>query len=151
MRISDWSSDVCSSDLHGGDHREQHDLRLRSRPPLPVAAAHLHRPVPGRAIARPHALGRPPDTAPGVAVWAEALMEGGRTTGTQRLDRSTSWPLGGERHMTALSTSIILLTYSRDDETDETVARTEQLISHSTSVEVYQVDKKEKGETAWRE
>src|SRR3546814_16169093 len=22
MRISDWSSDVCSSDLHGDDHRE---------------------------------------------------------------------------------------------------------------------------------
>src|SRR3546814_6098284 len=31
MRISDWSSDVCSSDLHGGSHRRQEYLGIEGK------------------------------------------------------------------------------------------------------------------------
>src|SRR3546814_5280570 len=38
MRMSDWSSDVCSSDLHDGAavflQRARHDLRRRGRAPI---------------------------------------------------------------------------------------------------------------------
>src|SRR3546814_14867548 len=42
--------------------------------------------------------------------------------------------------MTELSTSIILLTYRRDDATEENVARLDPLIRHRPSVEVILVD-----------
>src|SRR3546814_16706216 len=49
MRISDWSSDVCSSDLHvhvvrGGCPADGHDLSLGAV----TSVAHVHRVVPGR-------------------------------------------------------------------------------------------------------
>src|SRR3546814_4626656 len=58
MRISDWSSDVCSSDLGGGGqpgpggHRGGRDLRLGGRgdPAHPVAAS--HHPARGGEIGR---------------------------------------------------------------------------------------------------
>src|SRR3546814_18222690 len=49
MRISDWSSDVCSSDLRG--------LHLRSRPRRPLHRRTGTRPAPRRRR------GRPPDGA----------------------------------------------------------------------------------------
>src|SRR3546814_8516501 len=57
MRISDWSSDVCSSDLHNArwsalpaSHSSQARLR-RCRPPRPVRS--MHRPTNPPAALRP--------------------------------------------------------------------------------------------------
>src|SRR3546814_3829673 len=39
MRISDWSSDVCSSDLHIGDRSAAHRLQVRRNVARPGAAS----------------------------------------------------------------------------------------------------------------
>src|SRR3546814_6257664 len=68
MRISDWSSDVCSSDLRTGEHAAAGDPRhhLHGRPPadaavLPAGAAAL--PAAGPAARQLHAAlgGQPAD------------------------------------------------------------------------------------------
>src|SRR3546814_9954482 len=46
MRISDWSSDVCSSDLHGADRREFVKIPPRRERPIPLAAHYQHRHIP---------------------------------------------------------------------------------------------------------
>src|SRR3546814_15464970 len=55
MRISDWSSDVCSSDLFAERMPQRHDLRRRPVGRLDPAAGRLDRPdrgerAPGAAV-----------------------------------------------------------------------------------------------------
>src|SRR3546814_10897027 len=65
MRISDWSSDVCSSDLRGlpsvGPPRRPHRPPLRQRP----RAGRPRRGAPTRRVARPPRRGRRRDSDPG--------------------------------------------------------------------------------------
>src|SRR3546814_14669241 len=64
MRISDWSSDVCSSDLHnaifqclaGGriDQVRRIILTASGGPFRTMSAAHMARVTPAQAVAHPH-------------------------------------------------------------------------------------------------
>src|SRR3546814_13273985 len=65
MRISDWSSDVCSSDL-AGEHQQHHDERVAER------AQQLQRPV-RRLLAR--------DLVQAVALQARADLFGVESAG----------------------------------------------------------------------
>src|SRR3546814_10614338 len=59
MRISDWSSDVCSSDLGTASRRARLAIPHRHHRPLRARPAYRRRPGTGRALVRPVAPDRP--------------------------------------------------------------------------------------------
>src|SRR3546814_3966453 len=67
MRISDWSSDVCSSDLAGGhvSQRELYALKLEDVPPELPPLVRVAQRFLERTLGKPQRKRRQPDT-PGV-------------------------------------------------------------------------------------
>src|SRR3546814_12838660 len=77
MRISDWSSDVCASDLRTGTHptnRFEESLTIRGKAFIAGAYEHPLRVIPDRPIAQVHA-----DVA--VGALADAVLSMGDVDG----------------------------------------------------------------------